>query len=125
MMDILTGAEYIETKKEAEDKILRYEAELKELYKTISNELDVSAMVTLATSNLKKLREFYAEADPETKTSIIGSLFPEKWIFDGENHRTTQINQAAVLIYHINKKLGHKKTGIKPIESLYSGEVHL
>ncbi|EDM35970.1 hypothetical protein PBAL39_23222 [Pedobacter sp. BAL39] len=45
--------------------------------------------------------------------------------FDGEIQRTPEINQIAQLIFHINRKLGHKKTGIKFLEKFHSGEVHL
>lgn len=54
----------------------------------------------------------------------MGSIYPGKWVFDGEIHRTPEINEVAQLIFHINRKLGHKKTGVKSLENFYSGEVH-
>jgi len=35
----------------------------------------------------------------------MSSIYPEKWVFDGETHRTPEINEAAQLIYHINRNL--------------------
>jgi len=53
----------------------------------------------------------------------VSSIYPEKWIFDGETHRTPEINEAAQLIYHINRNLRHKKTGEKSLSDFHSGEV--
>ncbi len=55
--------------------------------------------------------------------SLLGSVYPEKWVFDGETHRTPEVNEAALLIYHINRKLRHKKTGVKTSENFHSGDV--
>lgn len=50
-----------------------------------------------STKNLQKLSQFYSDADSDIKRLIIGSVYPEKWLFDGESHRTTKINQSASL----------------------------
>jgi len=34
--------------------------------------------------NLINLPEFYATADSDIKRSIVSSIYPEKWVFDGE-----------------------------------------
>jgi len=122
--DVITGAQYQSIKKECENAIARAEAELKKISEEDSDALDIEELASLAVSNLKKLPEFYLNADSDIKRSIIGSIFTEKWIFDGEIHRTGKMNKAAQLIYHINNKLRHKKTGIKFLEKFHSGEVH-
>lgn len=53
----------------------------------------------------------------------MGSIYNEKWVFDGETHRTPEINETAKLIYHINRNLRHKKTGAKSLSDFHSGEV--
>ncbi len=53
----------------------------------------------------------------------MGLVYPEKCFFDGEAHRTPEVNEAVLLIYHINKRLRHKKTGVKTIENFHSGDV--
>ncbi|NQX42352.1 Site-specific DNA recombinase [Pedobacter steynii] len=123
--DVISGTEYQNIKKDCEEKIERAKAALQELTERDSEELDIENLATLATSNLKKLTQFYSEADSDVKRSITGSIFLEKWVFDGENHRTTKMNKAAQLIYHINKKLRHKKTGANFLEKIDSGKVHL
>ena len=45
------------------------------------------------------------------KRQIIGSVYPEKLIFDGDQLRTTRINEAVRLIYSLDKELAEKETG--------------
>ncbi len=44
------------------------------------------------------------------KRAIVGLIYPEKLIFDGENFQTTKINSFANSIFLIKKELGNKKT---------------
>lgn len=53
----------------------------------------------------------------------MASIYPEKCVFDGESHRTPEVNATALLIYYINRKLRHKKTGEKSLKDSYSGLV--
>jgi hypothetical protein len=46
-----------------------------------------------------------------------------KWVFDGEGRRTKELNRAATIIYQLNNRLRHKKTGAKIEKNLNSGEV--
>lgn len=77
-----------------------------------------------AVENLKKLDMLYLNADIRHQRDIIGSLFPEKWFFDGLVHRTEKLNEAALIIYLINNKLVNKKAVSErrsvPITALYS-----
>lgn len=45
----------------------------------------------------------------EQKRQVIGSMFPEKLIFDGTSLRTTRVNEAAQFIYVINAELESQK----------------
>lgn len=119
----ITGEEYQQIRKECENAISRCEAELKELSQQVNEDLDIEGLADLAVDNLKNLPEFYATADSDVKRAIVSSIYPEKWVFDGEKHRTPEINEAAQLIYHINRNLRHKKTGAKSLTDFYSGEV--
>lgn len=123
LMDTLTSDEYKLIKSECDEAIIRYEAQLKELENKVSHGIDIQLMVTDALSHLKSLSKLYSDANLEGKRYIIGVIFPEKWVFDGKEHHTTKMNDAAHLIYHINNKLRHKKTGAKSLENLNSGNV--
>lgn len=58
----------------------------------------------------------------QASNAIHGLL---KLIPDGKSHRNPEVNETTLLICHINKKLGHKKTGETSLKELYSGLVHL
>ncbi|MGM9475182.1 recombinase family protein [Pedobacter sp. GSP4] len=121
----ISEEEYRQIKKECENAILRHEAELKEISEQADDDLNIEGLAELAAINLKNLPEFYATADSDIKRAIVGSIYPEKWVFDGEAHRTPETNEVFQLIYHINRKLGHKKSGAKSLKDLYSAKVHL
>ncbi len=43
---------------------------------------------------MARLPEIYQNADPQGKRHIISSMYPENLTFDGEQHRTTRVNEA-------------------------------
>ena len=63
-----------------------------------------------AAYQLYNLRERYNNGTPEEKRLIVSSIFPEKIVFDGTQHRTQRVNEAIKLIYQKTSMLeGHKK----------------
>jgi hypothetical protein len=50
-----------------------------------------------AVNIMSNIPVLYQGADNEGKRAIIGSMFPEKLLFDGYQHRTTRINEVANL----------------------------
>jgi site-specific DNA recombinase len=65
--------------------------------------LDFSASLS------RNLSNFYHKADFVSKQQIIGSIFPETLIFEGENYRTTKINEAMQLICNVDKAFKETK----------------
>ena len=66
-------------------------------------------------TNCKKVRgiqESSLSGDIQEKCYIIGSIFG-KYIISENLSRTTIINEAALLIYQINKGLGSKKARVR------------
>ena len=59
--------------------------------------------------NLLKLDYIYQDGEIEKKREVIGSMYPEKLTFDGERLRTTRINEAARIIYTLDKALEEKE----------------
>ncbi len=57
------------------------------------------------------LDELYEKANNKDKREIIGSIFPEKLTFDGNNYRTTRLNEAVALIYSVDKASSKNKNG--------------
>ncbi|MEO6522794.1 MAG: recombinase family protein [Mucilaginibacter sp.] len=123
LKDALTSEEYKEIKAETDAHIVRCEADLKNLQERVSHGLDITSMANDSRSNLESIYNQYVTADNAGKRHIIGAIYKEGWVFDGQEHRTGKINEAALLIYHINNKLQHKKTGVKTSKSSYSGTV--
>ncbi|RZJ64819.1 MAG: recombinase family protein [Flavobacterium sp.] len=113
LKDIIDGDEYRNLKVEAEKTIGKLEAKLKDLNEKIAHDLDVFGIVDKAIENLKNIAELYKNADMEGKQFIIGSIFPKKFVFDGEIDRTAPMNLAFHLIYQINSKLQKKKAVVK------------
>jgi site-specific DNA recombinase len=60
---------------------------------------------------LSHLDVLYENGTIKEKREIIGSMFPDNLTFDGFEHRTTRMNEAARLIYLINNDLEDKKNG--------------
>ena len=73
------------------------------------NYVDINGLVNKRLENLENLDLLYLNSDIIVKREIIGSIFTEKWSFDGTQHRNKKINEAAHLIYQTNGELYHKK----------------
>ena len=53
----------------------------------------------------------YEKADNKGKREIIGSIYPEKLVFDGFQYRTARLNEAVELIYSLDKGFSQNKNG--------------
>ncbi len=59
---------------------------------------------------LRNLPEYYQNASLNTKQQLIGSIYPEKLIFENKAYRTTALNEVIALICRTGKGSdGHKK----------------
>lgn len=96
-------------KANADEKILKLEAELKKIKNEASNAMDLNDLVNKTLENLKNIDKLYKMADIEGKRRIIGSIYPEKWTIKENKGRTDKVNFAVLLIYQINNGLWHKK----------------
>ena len=94
------------------------EARLNNFVPNTKATVDIDNLVYKAFENLKKLDLLYLNADIGHQRDIIGSIFPEKWSFDGLIHRTGKLNAAVELIYLINstssKNQSRVRTKIRP-----------
>jgi site-specific DNA recombinase len=113
LSDDIDAADYKIMKGQSEEKIVRLEAELKELKENQSVKTDLSEFVDEALIRLQNLMELYENGDIEQKRFIIGSIYPEKWRVFENDCRNTKMNQAALLIYMINSTLPNKKAGVR------------
>ncbi|MFD2286607.1 recombinase family protein [Pedobacter petrophilus] len=113
LTDDISGSDYKLIKSEAEEKIARLEVKLNDFLANSAATIDIDKVVYKAIENLKKLDLLYLNADIRRQRDMIGSIFTEKWSFDGQVHRTRKVNEAAQLIYLINSKLGNKKSRVR------------
>ena len=81
--------------KNTKDKIEKSNREIVELKQTDSP-LDQHFQFGL--SMMKDINYYYNNADIPTKQKIVGSIFPEKLIFDGKSYRTKKVNSFISLI---------------------------
>jgi hypothetical protein len=109
---ILSGdiepSEYRLIKTDYEKKIIGLESRLIELSKESSN---IELLLERAVATLSSLDTLYEKANNKTKREIIGSIFPEKLVFDGMHYRTARINEAVSLIYSLDKVFSENKNG--------------
>ena len=86
------------------------ELELK-LMRTDMKEKGVDELINKIIDQLILFEDVYVNGTSEEQRSIVGSIFNEKWVFDGEQHRTNKVNEVVECIYLINKELEDKKMG--------------
>lgn len=101
-------ADYKAIKAESEKRIMELEAKLMEVSKNTNN---IESLLDKAVTSLVRLEELYTDGDVKKKRQIIGSIFPEKLVFNGLNYRTARLNEAVELIYSLDKDFPQNKNG--------------
>ena len=57
------------------------------------------------------LHDLYVKSDTKKKRQIIGSMYPEKLVFDGFHYRTVRLNPAVELKYRLGNGFSENETG--------------
>lgn len=109
MEDTLDALDYKEIKSGCERKLQVLESQLLDASATVS--YDIKPLVSKAVSVLCNLEQLYTRANVKGKREIVGSIFPEKLIFDGFQYRTVRLNEVAALIYRLGEGFSKKETG--------------
>jgi site-specific DNA recombinase len=104
----IDASDFREIKAESEKRITILEIQLMELSQSTSN---IKPMLEKAITALSRLDQLYMDADTKKKRLIIGSIFPEKLVFDGFQYRTARVNEVVHLIYMMDKGLLENKNG--------------
>ena len=84
------------------------ESKLMELSKESSN---IEPLLDKAVATLSSLDKLYEKANNKIKREIIGSIFPEKSVFDGMHYQTARLNEVVSLIYRLDKSFSENKNG--------------
>ena len=70
---------------------------------------NIEPLLDKAVATLSCLDKLYEKANNKPKREIIGSIFPEKLVFDGLHYRTARLNEAVSLIYSLDKAFSENK----------------
>ncbi len=104
----IEAGEYRSMKAECEKRITILEVKLFDTGKSIDN---ITEILDRAINTLQRVDSLYIDGDMRKKRQIIGSIFPEKLVFDGSNYRTARLNEAVELIYSLGKGFSKNKNG--------------
>ena len=108
----IDGVDFKTIKAQCEKQITVLEAKLGSMSEET---VDMGPILDRAIKNLAKLDNIWIEATTIKKRQIIGSIFPGKLIFDGENFRTAKVNEAVGLIYRLDAAFRENKNGTSDI----------
>ncbi|HNA14842.1 MAG TPA: recombinase family protein, partial [Cyclobacteriaceae bacterium] len=118
----ITASDYKEIKIKivaANDDLLRKKANVSSSQEDFREHLKVGATL------VRNIDGFYQNATLSEKQLIIGSVFPEKLIFEKDHFRTNRINEAVILMCMKHNDLDPKKSGRSKNFSLSSTQVEV
>lgn len=116
----LDPEDYRELKLDCANKITVLEAKLAGSFQA---EKSIDGLLNQAISNLCRLDTLYEEGTVTQKRQIIGSIYPEKLVFDGFQYRTARLNEAVRLIYRLGEGFSEIKNRKSNKNLCLSGEV--
>ncbi|MES2373476.1 MAG: recombinase family protein [Bacteroidota bacterium] len=108
MNDEISKTDYIEFKEECDQEIKRLESRV---LTGTNQENRLDELLQQSVDNLINLRTLFETGNNAKKRRIIGSVFPEKVVFDGNDFRTVRESEPIRLIYNADKGLSEIKTG--------------
>ena len=104
----IDAGDYKDIKAASESRISLLENKIFDLNKGSAN---IKPLLDKALNSLSRLDTLYEEADTKRKREIIGSMYPEKLTFDGNDYRTSRLNEAVELIYKLGEGFSQNKKG--------------
>ena len=116
----IDGVDFKTIKSDCEKQIMILEAKLNDVFE---EKQDIAPILDKAINTLSVLDGVYLNASTIKKRQIVGSIFPEKLIFDGLNYRTAKLNEAVQLIYSLDVAFRENKNGTSIDFSNLSHEV--
>ena len=102
----IDSSDYRIIKAACEKKIAVLESKL---FDRSSSDDNIDHLLEKAVNVIGKLDCLFVDCDIKKKRQILGSIFPEKLIFDGNNYRTERLIVAIDLIYSMDKGFSGKK----------------
>ncbi len=115
-----SAMEYKQMKIEIEEQI---ESLTRQQVQFKTNEVNSEEQIDFCVALLSNIDYCYDAADIETKQQIIGSVFPEKLIFENKKYRTAKIEDAVELLCLTGKDWGVGKKNKHPIYEVLTVDV--
>lgn len=114
----LDSGEYKDIKSDCEIKMQVLESKLLEASsKSVSS---IEMLINKSIQTLAGLENLYVQSDTEKRRQIIGSIYPEKLVFDGFRFRTARLNSAVELIYKLGEGFSEKEKGKIAVKNNFS-----
>lgn len=104
----ITPADYRDIKSQIEPETQRLACRQSSLLHDTDN---LRELIEPCVRLLKHLPDYYSNASLPTKQALIGSIYPEKLIFENNQYRTTRVNQAVSLICRLPTDPTENKNG--------------
>ncbi|WP_370589903.1 recombinase family protein [Rufibacter sp. LB8] len=109
LLEEIDADDFREIKKDCKEKMARLEAKLADLPAKGRPAKPIETLLDEVVGNFSDLEAVYRNAPVEGKRRLVSSIFPGKITFDGKAHRTEGVNEAAELMFLVNRELTQKK----------------
>ena len=107
-------AVYTNATKRYNDEVDKLTQRITFLQETVNH--NIEPKLNYSISLIDNIGRYMNDAPVEVRLKLIGSIFPEKLVFDGKNYRTIKLNEVAELIYQETNTLrgdGKRKSGVE------------
>ena len=116
----LEPADYREMKSRFDRIIMDLEKKKRELS---SLDFNLNEYITSTIDIVENLPKYFTNADLKAKQQLIGSICPEKLIFENNSYRTKRVNEVLTLICSADKAFSGSKKKLAPVFGSQSNQV--
>lgn len=116
----LEPSDYKEIKNRFEKVITELNNKKRELS---SLDFNLSEYLTASLEIVENLPKYFARADLKAKQQLIGSICPEKLIFENNSYRTARVNEVLAMICTADKGCSSSKKKLAPVFGSQSNQV--
>jgi site-specific DNA recombinase len=88
-----------------------------------SLDFNLPAYINLSLEIVENLPKYFARSDLKAKQQFIGSICPEKLIFENNSYRTKRVNEVLALIWSVGIGLNDSKKRLAPVFGSQSNQV--
>ncbi|WP_416194665.1 recombinase family protein [Sediminibacterium sp.] len=111
LSDDIDATEFKIMKMDCEKRIIQLESDLTDAKSNYSSAHSLELLFKRVVHIIPQLDTLYHTSSTAKKREIIGSIYPEKLVFDGKAYRTPRVNEAIRLIRSMDKSYRGNKNG--------------